>query len=141
MLSSTGWVHSVAREHLIDLAEWADARSRPRLTPYPYAFTASLWSYLEAIPFAELGRSSLDRRIEILHRSASRALESALAGIPEPTGSSRLVLHFASPLQSGSGGPRPQQFGIQVEFTSRDRFVVVVGLGSELASKPLQRSS
>ena len=125
---------TLAPEQLIDLAEWAEARSRPRLTPYPYAFTARLWSFLESIPFAEIGRSSLDQRIELLHRSASRALESALAASPKQGGPARWALHFTSPLQSRSDGPRRQQFGILVTFADRQRFSVVVGLGSEIAA-------
>lgn len=132
-LFAARWTHSVAWEELIDLAEWAQVRSRPCLTRHPYAFTAPLWSFLESIPFAEIGRSSLDQRIEVLHRSASRALESALAGIPD--GPAGWMIHFTSPLQSRSDGPRRQQFGMHVTFTDRDRFAVVVGLSWEFAAE------
>src|SRR5262245_47566580 len=75
------WAQCVAGEQLIDLAEWADARRRTRLSPYPCAFTARLWSFLESIPFGDVPSLTFDRRVEVLYRSAARVLETALRAL------------------------------------------------------------
>jgi hypothetical protein len=124
------WAQCIAGEQLIDLAEWADARRRPRLSPYSCAFTARLWSFLESIPFSDVPRLAFDRRVEVLYRSAARVLATALRALPDPAPSSCLLIPFMSPLRARSD-QSPMGCFVHVEHVERERFVVVVGLASE----------
>ncbi len=127
------WAQCVAGEQLIDLAEWADARRRPRLSAYPCAFTARLWSFLESIPFSDVTHLTFDRRVEVLYRSAARVLEIALRGLRDPRPGSCLLIPFMSPLRARSD-QSPRGCFVHVEHVARERVVVVVGLTAETSA-------
>jgi hypothetical protein len=130
------WARATEHEILIDLAEWADAAGRARLTSYRCAVTSALWTLLEMGIATD--SAGLELRIRSLVRAADRILQPLAARRLSPPG---VVADFAVQLPSRSGAPSGHPLRLHAERSTDGALFVSIGLRSDFSAHPLERSA
>jgi hypothetical protein len=133
------WQRCVETEALIDLGEWLEATCReslPETLATDHAFTSSLWTFVETVPFSELGPTSVEERIRRIHRAAVRCLYWALSPALQVPSAPGGVIGFVAEVRDRCGHSRWSLFRLHVEKSRTGSVFLTIGLASELKGHP-----
>jgi hypothetical protein len=129
------------REALIDLAEWAEVQDRELPGGHRWGFSASLWTWLETLPWREVGKTDRNERAWTAFGAANRALEGALKAHPEGLPSRGVVVDFATGIPSRSSPSGWAVLRLHAEPSPELQLSITVGLSGDFRSHPLEPGS
>lgn len=138
----------IGTEKLVDLGEF-DGLTRVR-EDCRLLFTVELWNALEALPFSELGRSSVERRAQCVASSSQRILDELLGDGSQASSASaakrcgsfaQKTVDFVAPIATRVRSSRCQKLRLHVERIADGELCVTVGFREELRRHPAQLAS